>query len=162
MGGPVLGREGARQNLEMILRAFPDLKLEVEEIIANGNTVVTRLRMIATHKGAYAGIAATNKSVVLEACNVAEIRNGKSVRGRLYADNAKLLQQLGALSLPGRRPPADASPNGTLPVEQHGDWGGGCLLQRRVDQETLAIFRNVPSPGYGGRSAGTAQYRGSE
>jgi steroid delta-isomerase-like uncharacterized protein len=100
MGGPVLGREGARQNLETILRAFPDLKLEVEEIVANGNTVVTRLRMLATHKGAYAGIAATNKSIVLEACNIAEVRNGKSVRGRLYADNAKLLQQLGVLSLP--------------------------------------------------------------
>src|ERR1700677_850715 len=100
MGGSVLGREGARQNLETILRAFPDLKLEVEEIVANGNTVVTRLRMLATHKGAYAGIAATTKSIVLEACNIAEVRNGKSVRGRLYADNAKLLQQLGVLSLP--------------------------------------------------------------
>jgi steroid delta-isomerase-like uncharacterized protein len=100
MGGAIRGREGARQNLENTLRAFPDLKLEVEEIIASGNTVVTRLRMLATHKGAYAGIAATNKSIVLEACNIAEVRNGKSVRGRLYADNAKLLQQLGVLSLP--------------------------------------------------------------
>ncbi len=100
MGGSVRGREGVRQYLETILRAFPDLKLEAEEIIASGNTVVTRLRMTATHRGVYAGVAATNKSIVLQACNIVEVRNGKSVRGRLYADNAALLQQLGALSLP--------------------------------------------------------------
>jgi steroid delta-isomerase-like uncharacterized protein len=100
MGGSVRGREGVRQYLETILRAFPDLKLEIDEIIANGNTVVTRFQMTATHRGAYAGIAATNKSIVLEACNIAEVRHGKNVRGRLFADNAKLLQQLGILSLP--------------------------------------------------------------
>ena len=100
MGGSVHGREGVRQNLETILRAFPDLKLEIEEIVASGNMVVTRFQMTATHRGGYAGVAATNKSIVLEACNIAEVRNGKSVRGRLYADNAKLLQQLGVLSLP--------------------------------------------------------------
>jgi predicted ester cyclase len=62
--------------------------------------VVTRLRMTATHRGAYVGVAATNKSIVLQACNIVEVRNGKAVRARLYADNAALLQQLGALSLP--------------------------------------------------------------
>ena len=49
MGGSVRGREGRRQYLETILRAFPDLKLEAEEIIASGHTVVTRVRMTATH-----------------------------------------------------------------------------------------------------------------
>jgi predicted ester cyclase len=80
MGGSVRGREGVRQYLETILRAFPDLKLEIEEIVASGDTVVTQFQMTATHRGAYAGIAATNKSIV--------------------ADNAKLLQQLGVLALP--------------------------------------------------------------
>src|SRR5580704_1368420 len=60
---------------------------------------------------------------------------------------------------PGRQPRVEASLNGTLPVEQHGDWRGGCLLQRRVDQETLAIFGNVPSPRYCWGAAGTAQNR---
>ena len=100
LGGAVRGRTGVRQYLETILRAFPDLKIDIEEVIASGNSVVTRFQMTATHKGSYAGIAATNKSIVLKACNVVEVRNGKIVRGRLYADNAALLQQLGALSLP--------------------------------------------------------------
>jgi hypothetical protein len=42
----------------------------------------------------------TNKSVSWRGCNVVELRNGKAIRGRLYADNASLLQQLGVLSLP--------------------------------------------------------------
>lgn len=100
LGGTVRGREGVRQYLETILRAFPDLKIDIEEVIASGNSVVTRFRMTATHKGSYAGIAATNKSVVLNACSVTEVRNAKSLRSRLYADNAALLQQVGALSLP--------------------------------------------------------------
>jgi steroid delta-isomerase-like uncharacterized protein len=98
--GPIQGREGVRQNLEGILRAFPDLRIDVEQIIASGDSVVARMRMTATHKGSFAGIAPTNKSVVLEACSVVEIRNGKAIKGRLYADNATLFQQLGALSLP--------------------------------------------------------------
>lgn len=98
--GPVRGREGARQNVEMILSAFPDLKIEAEQIIASGDTVVVRMRVTGTHKGNYAGIPATNKSIVMHVCNVAEIRNGKAVQGRLYADNATLLRDLGVLSLP--------------------------------------------------------------
>lgn len=98
--GPIRGREGIRQNLEAILRAFPDLRLETEQIIASGDSVVARLRMTATHKGNFAGIAPTNKTIVLHACNVVEIRNGKTIQGRLYADNASLFQQLGAMSLP--------------------------------------------------------------
>jgi steroid delta-isomerase-like uncharacterized protein len=98
--GPIRGREGVRQNLETLLRAFPDLRLEAEQIIASGNSVVTRLRVTGTHKGNFAGIAPTNKSIVMHGCSVVEIRNGKAVQGRLYADNATLFQQLGILSLP--------------------------------------------------------------
>jgi steroid delta-isomerase-like uncharacterized protein len=98
--GPIRGREGVRQSIETLFRAFPDLRIEVEQIIASGDSVVTRLRATGTHKGNFAGIAPTNKSIVMQACNVVEIRNGKAIKGRLYADNATLFQQLGVLSLP--------------------------------------------------------------
>jgi steroid delta-isomerase-like uncharacterized protein len=98
--GPIRGREGTRQNLETLFRAFPDLRLETEQIIASGNSVVMRLRATGTHKGNFAGIAPTNKSIVMHACSVIELRNGKAIQGRLYGDNATLFQQLGVLSLP--------------------------------------------------------------
>jgi steroid delta-isomerase-like uncharacterized protein len=98
--GPIRGPEGVRQNLETIFRAFPDLLIETEQIISSGDSVVTRIRMTATHKGSFAGIAPTNKTIVLQGCSVVEVQNGKAIRGRLYADNASLFQQLGVLSLP--------------------------------------------------------------
>jgi len=98
--GPIRGREGVRQNLQMLLTAFPDLHIEVEQIIASGDSVVVRTRATGTHKGNFAGIPPTNKSIEVHGCNVIELRNGKAIKGRLYSDNASLFQQLGLLSLP--------------------------------------------------------------
>ena len=97
---PVRGPSGVRRMLDMVFAAFPDVHLEPEEIIASGNHVVSRIRITATHQGNYLGIPATNRRVSWRACNVVELRDGKAIRGRLYADNASLLQQLGAISLP--------------------------------------------------------------
>src|SRR5215471_19185513 len=98
--GPIRGREGVRQNIEMILNGFPDLRIEIEQTIASGDHVVAQVRATGTHKGAFAGIAPTNKSFVIQGCSVVEVRNGKAVRGRVYGDNASLFQQLGVLLLP--------------------------------------------------------------
>jgi steroid delta-isomerase-like uncharacterized protein len=97
--GPIRGPEGVRQNMQMLLAAFPDLRVEIVQIISSGNFIATQTRATGTHKGTFAGIPATNKSVVVPGCNVIELRNGKAIQGRLYADNAALLMQIGALSL---------------------------------------------------------------
>jgi predicted ester cyclase len=94
------GREGVRKSLEMLFAAFPDLRFEIEQILASGDFVVVRYNVTGTHKGNFAGIAATNKPVNFHSCSVVELRNGKAVRIRAYADNATLYQQLGVLSLP--------------------------------------------------------------
>jgi steroid delta-isomerase-like uncharacterized protein len=98
--GPASGPSGARQMLEMLLTAFPDLRVEVEQALASGDFVVVRALLTGTHKGTYAGVAPTNKSVSWGGCNVVEVRNGKAIRSRIYADNASVLRQLGALSIP--------------------------------------------------------------
>jgi len=97
---PVHGPEGVRQMLNMVFTAFPDLRFEVEQILASGDHVVARLRMTGTHKGNFAGIAPTNKQVSWQACNVVELRNGKAIRGRMYSDNVSLFRQLGVLAQP--------------------------------------------------------------
>ncbi|HXP85502.1 MAG TPA: ester cyclase [Bryobacteraceae bacterium] len=98
--GGVHGPAGVRQQLDLLLGAFPDLRVELEQVLASGDHVVTRIRLSGTHKGTFAGIAPTNKIVSWGVCGVSEIRNGKAIRGRLYGDNASLLQQIGALSMP--------------------------------------------------------------
>jgi steroid delta-isomerase-like uncharacterized protein len=107
--GPIRGRDGVRKNLEMLFGAFPDIRFEVEQILS-GDHVVARVRVTGTHKGNFAGIAPTNKSVSWRGCSVVELRNGKAIRGRLYADHATLFQHLGVLSPPRRRPPDKSAP----------------------------------------------------
>jgi predicted ester cyclase len=97
---PVRGPEGARRALNIILTAFPDLRIEVEQMLASRDFVVVRARLTGTQKGTYAEIAPTNKSVAWRACDVVELRNGKAIRDRVYADNVSLLQQIGAISIP--------------------------------------------------------------
>ena len=97
---PIRGREGVRKNVEMIFAAFPDVRIEIEQVLASGDFVVTRSVVTGTHKGNFNGIPATNKPVKIRVCTVTEIRNGRAIRGRLYADNATLYQQIGVLSLP--------------------------------------------------------------
>ena len=96
---PVRGPQAARQAMEMRVAAFPDMRIEIEQILTSGDHVVVRARMTGTHKGNFAGIAATNKPVSVQGCTVTEIRNGKAIRSRAYADNAAMFQQLGVLSL---------------------------------------------------------------
>jgi steroid delta-isomerase-like uncharacterized protein len=97
---PVQGPAGVRRLMEMVLAAFPDLHLEAEQILATENQVISRIRLTATHQGNYMGVAATGRKVSWGACNVVELRDGKAIRGRMYADNVSLLRQMGALSAP--------------------------------------------------------------
>ncbi|MGB9403013.1 MAG: ester cyclase, partial [Candidatus Acidiferrales bacterium] len=73
---------------------------ETEQILASGDFVIVRTRATGTHKGSFAGIAPTNKSITVSGCNIIEIRNGKAIRGRLYSHNVSLFQQIGVLTLP--------------------------------------------------------------
>ena len=91
-------REGMRKSLDILFAALPDVRLEIEQIRAGEDFVVVHSTIKGTHKGNFAGIAATNKPVNFHACNFVELRNGKAIRMRGYADNATLFQQLGVPS----------------------------------------------------------------
>jgi predicted ester cyclase len=100
MPGPILGPEGVRQVVDLLFTAFPDLRIEVEQLFESGDNVIARLRLTGTHKGNFAGVAPTGKSVSWQACDIVRVRNGKVRWSKLYADNVSLLGQLGVLTLP--------------------------------------------------------------
>ena len=95
--GTLHGHAGARQMLTTMFQAFPDLHFEVEQLMATGDHVISQSLLTGTHKGTFAGIAATNRTVTWRACTVVEVRNGKAIRSRIYADNVSVLRQLGVL-----------------------------------------------------------------
>jgi steroid delta-isomerase-like uncharacterized protein len=93
--GPVRGKEAAKELIATYFRAFPDLRFDVEQIIASGDYVVSRWRSKGVHKGEFNGLPSTNKPVSLKGCTVSEIRNGRIVKSSIYFDQLLMLQQLG-------------------------------------------------------------------
>jgi steroid delta-isomerase-like uncharacterized protein len=56
-------RDGVRAFFGMQLAAFPDLRMDVEDVVANGDKVVARVRLTGTHQGELMGMPATGKGV---------------------------------------------------------------------------------------------------
>jgi|HubBroStandDraft_6_1064221.scaffolds.fasta_scaffold199956_3 steroid delta-isomerase-like uncharacterized protein len=98
--GPIHGRDGARQTMQTLFQAFPDLHYEIENLMTSGEHVIVQSHLTGTHKGAFAGIAATNKKASWRNCTVVELKNGKAIRTRVYSDNVTLFRQLGILAAP--------------------------------------------------------------
>ena len=92
---PILGRERVKQFMAMYFKAFPDFHCDVEQIITSGDWVVSRWRVIGTHKGEFNGIPATNRQVTFRGCTVSEIRNGRIAKTSVHYDQLGVLQQLG-------------------------------------------------------------------
>src|SRR5450631_4485063 len=63
-------REGVKQFFQMQLAAFPDLRMNVEDVIASGAKVVARLRYTATQKGEFMGVPATGKKVDVQLIDI--------------------------------------------------------------------------------------------
>lgn len=61
-----------------ILRpAFPDLRVEIHEQIAEGDLVTTRKTLHGTHRGELFGIAATGKTVAIQVIDIVRVHQGR-------------------------------------------------------------------------------------
>src|SRR5919201_628052 len=77
--------------------AFPDLHWTVEDLIAEGDKVVSRYTCRATHQGELMGIPATGKVVTWTCILISRFAGGKCVEEWEEADMLGLFQQLGAI-----------------------------------------------------------------
>jgi len=91
------GPESEKKRATLYRTAFPDLRLTVEDIIAEGETVVARWSCRGTHKGDLNGIAPTGKHVNLTGISIARFTNGKMSEGFVNWDALSLMQQLGVV-----------------------------------------------------------------
>ena len=96
------GIEGQRQGIAMLLTAFPDLHLMVEDIIAEGDKIVVRMTFRGTHQGAFVGIPPTGKQVTVTEIAILRIANGKAIEQWTNVDELGLMQQLGVIPAPGQ------------------------------------------------------------
>jgi steroid delta-isomerase-like uncharacterized protein len=98
--GQAPGAAGVKQTCGMILAAFPDLHLTVEDQVAEGDRVVTRWTARGTHGGAFMGIASTGKPVSTTGIGIDRVAASQLAETWMQWDSLGLLQQLGALPVP--------------------------------------------------------------
>ena len=95
------GLEAYKQVLSMYMTAFPDLHFTIEDMIADGDTVVVRYTTRGTHQGNFMGIPPTGKQVSGTGIFIDRIVNGKAVEQWINGDDLGLLQQLGVVPAMG-------------------------------------------------------------
>ena len=95
-----LNREAQKQRILGFRRAFPDLTLTPEDLLAEGDRVAFRMLLRGTHQGEFLRVSPTGKQVVVGALDVARFENGKIVEQWGITDTLGLLQQLGAVPAP--------------------------------------------------------------
>jgi steroid delta-isomerase-like uncharacterized protein len=98
----IQGREPFKQYLSMLLTAFPDLHLSIDDVIGEGDRVVVRCTLRGTHQGELMGIAPTGKQVAVTGISIMFIANGKLVEEWANTDTLGMMQQLGVIPAPGQ------------------------------------------------------------
>jgi steroid delta-isomerase-like uncharacterized protein len=93
--GQAPGIDGLKAVFRDYFQAFPDLTVNLEEIVAERDIVVTRFTMQATHKGTFLGAPPTNKKVTFRGIDMVRVKNGKATEVWHEGDDAVVLMQLG-------------------------------------------------------------------
>jgi len=91
------GPDSEKKRASLYRNAFPDLQLTIEDIVAEGETVMTRWSCRGTHKGDLNGIAPTGKQFNISGVTVVRLTNGKMAEGYVNWDALGLMQQLGVV-----------------------------------------------------------------
>ena len=94
------GPESMRQLITMLSTAFPDMHYTIEELVAEGDTVVTRVTVSGTHRGPFQGIPPTGRSFRQDQMHFIRFRDGKVVEHRAVRDDLGVMRQLGVISAP--------------------------------------------------------------
>jgi steroid delta-isomerase-like uncharacterized protein len=93
--GTVRGIKEYKQFLETYLRAFPDCKVTIDEVLAEDHMVSARSTFTGTHKGELKGIPPTGKYVREQGIMVAKVSGGKLTEEVMVWDRLSLFEQLG-------------------------------------------------------------------
>ena len=89
------GRDGYRSFFDTYTGAFPDLSVQINDLIAEDGFVVTSYTARGQHTGPLMDIGPTGKQVKVQGVNIARYRDGKLVESNNLFNEMSLMQQLG-------------------------------------------------------------------
>jgi steroid delta-isomerase-like uncharacterized protein len=91
------GRDAYKQLVTMFHTGFPDLKMNVEDLVSEGEKVVARWTWSGTNQGEFQGIPPTGKQVTGSGISIHRIADGKIAEAWVNFDALGMLQQLGVI-----------------------------------------------------------------
>jgi predicted ester cyclase len=95
-------REGGKMFLWGFFNAFPDCRWTIDDMIAEGDQVVTKKTFTGTHTGDFGEIPATGKRVTLQFVDIMRVSDGRIVEHWLSMDQLSFMQQLGVIPSPSQ------------------------------------------------------------
>jgi steroid delta-isomerase-like uncharacterized protein len=90
------GPEGYIEFFGMMRTAFPDLKIAVEDLVADDESVAFAYRVTGTHKGDFMGIAPIHREINARGLQISKFKDGKMVERWGSSDELGILKQIGA------------------------------------------------------------------
>jgi steroid delta-isomerase-like uncharacterized protein len=100
LGNDIKGPEDFKRFHSAYRNAFPDIKIQIDQIVTEGNIVAASWSGTGTHRGDGLGFAATNRQVRFNGMSFVRIEQGKLVEGWNSFDQLGMFQQIGVVRLP--------------------------------------------------------------
>ena len=94
------GREGFKMLNVMFRSAFPDLRVDIDNVVAEEDKVGCRWRSTGTHQGELFGIPPTGNKVDVTATVFYRVEDGRLAEGWISRDDVGLMRQLGVIPSP--------------------------------------------------------------
>lgn len=94
------GPEGVKGVVAMFQSAMPDLRVVVEDMIAEGDKVAVRYTLEGTHEGELFGVPPTGRRLSIKSISVERVSNGKIQEHWRITDSLDMMQQLGVIPAP--------------------------------------------------------------
>jgi len=104
------GPEGVKAVVSMFRSAMPDLKVVVEDMIADGDKVATRYALEGTHEGQLFGVPPTGKRLSIKSITVERVADSKIREHWRVTDELGMMRQLNVFGAPGEQP-NDSTPS---------------------------------------------------
>ena len=92
---PVVGPAAFKPFVKQFRNAFPDIRVEINQLISEGDKVAVHCTVTGTHRGETLGVPATNTHVEIAGMGLARIENGRIAEAWNTFDFAALYKQLG-------------------------------------------------------------------
>jgi predicted ester cyclase len=97
MAAPVRGLAILERKINEMVAAFPDMRFDPEDVLAEGDQVAVRFTLTGTQTGRLGPVAATGRSIVQSGIAVYDMRDGKIAEVRIREDLLQMLGQLRAI-----------------------------------------------------------------